>query len=132
MKISVNTVREYIPEWRENKKEDPVNQIVVEHRTPSMSLVEELIPKAALKITGHGDTQEGWETTYVMDTKKIVRGMLLKIRNLTLDIDGKDTPIVSFDDLYNPSAPSILAGLTEELGTYFQKLLSERKVDVKN
>jgi hypothetical protein len=132
MKISVDTKREFIPEWHDNKLADESQRIVIEHRAPSMTLVEDLIPKPTLKMTGHGDVTDGWETTSTMDSKKLIRGMLLKIRNLTLDVDGKDMPIVGYEDLYSPATPSIVAGLVDEIAMYFQKILSERKTDVKN
>jgi hypothetical protein len=131
MVISVATKKEFTPEWNDNKKEN--NPIVVVHRAPTMALYEQLIPKPTIKMKiGNDGSANGGETEIEIDTKALVKAMLLELKNCDLEIDGKPMSIKNTEDLYGPSAPAILSGLVNEIGSYFQKILSERDVEAKN
>jgi hypothetical protein len=131
MTISVNTKTEYTPEWNDNR--DDASPVIVEHLTPTMALYNELIqpPTIKMKITTDGK-MDGGETDLILDNKKIVRKMVTKIRNLTVEIDGKPINVTSGSDLFGPGMPPVIAGLVDELGTYLQGLLSDRSVNAKN
>ena len=130
MLITVSNKTEFIPEWNDNQKEnDPV---VVVHRVPTMGLRERLIPKPRLKLMVSADGKsEGGETEVEVDNKKIILAMLVEIKNLAYESDGKEIRVKSADDLYSNNTPSTLSGLVDEIGTYFQKILNER-VESKN
>lgn len=130
MLISVSSNNEFIPEWNNNKKEaDP---IVVVHRVPTMGLRERLIPKPKLKLMVSADGRtEGGETEVEIDNKKIIQAMLVEIRNFSYSMDGKEVAVKSADDLFSNNTPSAVSGLMEEIGAYFQKILSE-KIESKN
>ncbi len=135
MIIPVTLSGKYIPEWNGNR--DDANPIEVKHRLPTMELVEELIPKPVIVMKTGSDGIEGGEMEMTIDPKKFVKRMVLGIKNLTVtvtDDDGKtvEKVITSADDLYASGVPAVLNGLAEELGTYFQKILSQRAVDTKN
>ena len=131
MIISITTKTEYTPEWNDNLAD--ANPIVVEHLTPTMALYNELIqpPTIKMKITTDGK-MDGGETDLILDNKKIVRKMVTKIRNMTIEIDGKPIVVNNGADLFGPGMPPVIAGLVDELGTYLQGLLSERSINAKN
>lgn len=130
MLISVSNKSEFIPEWNDNQKStDP---IVVIHKVPTMGLRERLIPKPKLKLIVSADGKsEGGETEVEIDNKKIIQSMLVEIKNLAYESEGKEIKVKTADDLFGNSTPSAFSGLADELGTYFQKVLNER-VDSKN
>lgn len=135
MVIPVTLTGKYIPEWNGNK--DASDPIVVKHKLPTMELVEELIPKPVIKMHTGSEGVEGGEMEMVIDPRKFVKKMVNSISGLTIEItkdDGSVTTkvITSAEDLYSPGVPAILSGLSEELGSYFQKILSQRVVDSKN
>jgi hypothetical protein len=130
MVISISQKKEYIPEWNDNK--DSQDQIVVVHRVPTMALYNELIPKPTIKMKVGKDGTEGGETELTIDTSNLVRRMVLDIKGLVID-DGHDRiPLKTGEDLFSANAPSMLAGLTDELGRYFQEILTSRAIDTKN
>lgn len=130
MMITLTSKTEYVPEWRENKK-DP-NPIVVEHKVPTMALKDRLIPKAKLKVIVSPDGKsEGGESEIVVDNSNIVNGMITGFKNFTINVDGKEIQIKKVEDITGKDAPAIFGELVDELGTYFQKLLNE-KADSKN
>jgi hypothetical protein len=131
MVVNIAPKREYIPEWNGNKDEKV--PFVVVHRAPTMSLYDELVPKPKVTMKIGKEGAEGGETEISIDTTAIVKRMLLEIKGLSLHEEGKDDiPIISAKDLFGENAPSVLSGLTDELGRYFQNLLTEKVVDTKN
>ena len=131
MIISISTQTEYTPDWNDNKKD--TNPIIIEHLTPSMTLYNELIVPPSVKMNIDKDGKmDGGETEITIDNKKIVRKMVTKVRNLTIEIDGKPMEIKNGAELFGPGTPAILSGLVEEIGTYLQGILSEKRVDTKN
>jgi hypothetical protein len=131
MVINVSLKKEYIPEWNGNR--DSNDQIVVIHRAPTMSLYDELIPKPTIKMKVGKDGAEGGETELTVDTSNLVRKMIVDIKGLIIDIEGKNQIVIKTgNDLFSTDAPAMLAGLTDELGRYFQEILISRKVDTKN
>ena len=130
MIVQVANKSEFIPEWNGNKEEN--DPIVVTHKVPTMALREQLIPKPRLKLVVSPDGKsEGGETTIEIDNRSLIQTMLISIKGLAVNIDGKEVEIKTAGDLFGKDTPSILSGLVDELGTYFQKILNER-VDSKN
>lgn len=135
MVISVNFVREYKPEWNGNK-DDP-NPIIVMHKAPTMELADQLIPKPTIVMKTGKDGVDGGEMEVTIDNRKFVRAMVTSIRNLSVEFtDVQGVPvkriITSAEELMAPGVPSELQGLVDELGTYFQKLLSKKDLSEKN
>lgn len=132
MKVNISTKREWIPNWNGNKKEN--DPITIVHKAPTMSLRTELLPKphVLFRIDNAGNPQGG-ESDLEIDNKKIIYGMLINIRNLTVeDENGEAFEIKTAEDLFSKNAPSILYELVDEIGTYFQKILNEKVVAEKN
>jgi len=130
MIVQVMNKSEFIPEWNENKKEN--DPIVVVHKVPTMALREQLIPKPRLKlVVGADGKSEGGETTIEVDNRNLIQSMLISIKGLSVNIDGKEVEIKTAGDLFGKETPSILSGLVDEIGSYFQSVLNER-VDSKN
>lgn len=129
--------KEYVPEWNGNRKEG--TPIVVEHRVPTMALRQELIPRPVVKIVGSVDGEsKGFESETPIDTQRMVERMTLKIHNFTIvetdEETGKEESrivIKEGKDLYGTSAPTQVGGLADELGRYYQRLLTE-VADTKN
>jgi hypothetical protein len=130
MKISVTREREYVPDW-ENNKDDP-NPIVITHKAASAALSAKLIPKAVLRVTGSKGVEQAWETEITVDNEKLCRAMIIDIKNLEFDVDGKVFTVRNADGLFGEDVPAGLTGLVDEIGQYFQGLLSEKVVDTKN
>lgn len=130
MVISLALKKEYIPEWNGNREVQ--DKIVVLHRVPTMSLYDTLIPKPKVVMKVGKNGAEGGETEISIDTSAIVKGMLVEIKGLSFDIEGRTVTIKDATDLYGPDAPAMLAGLTDELGRYFQEILTNRNLDTKN
>ena len=59
MNVTVNLTNEYVPKWNGNDKDS--SPMIVRHRTPSMSLREELMPKPKLlmKVSTDGKSEGG-------------------------------------------------------------------------
>lgn len=131
MKITYNTTTEYVPNWLENKSADA--PIVIHHKTPTMKLHNELLVKPVLVIEfGKDMDMDGGRTETTIDNNKLFRAMVTKIENLTIEVDGKERAFKTVDDVFAEDAPSILAGLVDEVGQYLQKLLTKKDVDAKN
>lgn len=131
MIVSVSTKNEFIPEWNDNK--DSEEPIVVHYKAPTMVLVNSLLPKPTIDWNvGSNMAITGGAMKSVIDNSKIVRQMVTKIKNLSVSVDDKVIKIETGEDLFGKDAPSILAGLVDEIGSYLQGVLSERVVDQKN
>lgn len=135
MVISVSNQREYIPNWNNNKS-DP-NPIVVVHKVADITMREQLIPKPTIVMKTGQDGMEGGEMEVTIDHTRLVKAMVLNIKNLTIavpDAQGVTTNrlILTADELLSPGIPASLYGLVEELGNYFQKILQQREVNEKN
>ena len=132
MTINVSTVKEYIPEWNNNRAN--LNPISVKHRAPSMALYGALVPKPSIKLTIDADGKSsGGETELTLDYTKTVKEMLLSIDNLELSMDdGRTISICNAGDLLGGNVPCMLSGLVDELGAYFQTLLTKKSIDEKN
>jgi len=127
MKINVSLVREYIPSWRDNKSDE--EPIVVEHRAPTLTLRNKLIPqpKVVLHVDKDGRS-EGAESTVTVDNWRICESMVENFRNFELEVEenGKSRTIVvqTMKELSTSNyIPSEVGGLIDELGAYFQKIL---------
>lgn len=132
MVVNVTLKKEYIPEWNGNREAE--DKIVVSHLSPTMALYEELIPKPKIKMRVGPEGAQGGETELTVDTVSIVKRMVTGIKNLVLEVnDGKERIVISTaNELFGADAPAMLAGLTDELGRYFQELLTSRNVNGKN
>jgi len=131
MIIKIETSSEYTPEWNGNRTDD--TPIVIQHLTPTMALHDALVPKPSMayKFDAEGNTLGG-EVDVVVDNKKTIQKMVTGIKNLTLEIDGKKLAITNGADLFGPSVPSFLTGLTDEIGKHLQSILTKKEFDAKN
>ncbi len=130
MILSVDLKKEYIPEWNGNA--DSSDPIKVIHKVPTMALANNLIPKPVIKMKVGKEGTEGGETEMTIDTTKIVKEMVIEIKNLTIDYGNGVKNLKDGDDLFSEDAPAMLQGLADELGKYFQTLLTDRTVNTKN
>ncbi len=131
MVLELSLVTEYTPEWNNNRKE--AEPIVVKHKVPTMALTNRLIPKTSvtMKMDENGK-MSGGESELVIDNTRLVRDMVTSIRGLTVKDGSKEYQIVTAGDLFSENAPPALAGLIDELGLYFQELLTKKEVEAKN
>jgi len=137
MVISINPVKEFIPEWNGNKDMPENERIRVFHKAPTMELVDKLIPKPTIVMKTGNNGVEGGEMEIVVDNRKFVREMITSIRNLTVDVPdnngGRTTKLIlTAEELLAPSIPAVLFGLVDEIGAHLQKVLSQREVNEKN
>jgi hypothetical protein len=131
MEYTVVRKKSFVPEWNGNRKE--ATPIVVEHRVPTMALRQELIPRPVVKIVGdvNGESS-GFESETPSDTQKMVERMTLGIHNFVItEVDeetGKEESRIEIKtgkDLYSNVAPPQVGEFADELGRYYQKLLTE-------
>lgn len=129
MVVDFDLKKEFIPEWNKNKELPELEQVVVEHFAPTGKLKDKLIDKPSMivKADPKGDKQEV-EIEYKLDTKRIVRGMGVKIKNLK----WKDRDIKTVEDCYGDGVPQVFTALVDEIGQYLQSLLQESEIDTKN
>jgi flagellar basal-body rod protein FlgG len=78
--------------------------------------------------TGYGSVMQG----YVENSNVNVVTEITDLITAQRAYEMNSKVITSADDLYASGVPAVLNGLAEELGTYFQKILSQRAVDTKN
>lgn len=131
MVVTVARQTEYIPEWNSNKTDE--KPIVIVHKAPTTVLSEMLIPKPVFKMKmGNDGNGSVSETEFTVDYKKIVKEMVIEIKNLTIDVDGKPLVITNVTDLFSPSTPSCINGLVDDVGLYLQTLLSAKEAKTKN
>jgi hypothetical protein len=131
MIINVSTTKEFIPEWNNNRAS--TNPISITHKAPTMALYNALVPRPSIKLTIDSDGKSsGGETEMTLDYTKTVKEMLLVISNLELNIDGRTVSICNAGDLLGGNTPCMLSGLVDELGAYFQMLLTTKSIDEKN
>lgn len=125
MEIKINTVEEYIPEWNDNRSEEKPMKVI--HRIPTWKLRSNLLPnpKITMKISPNGEAQGG-ETIVEMNNEKVIRGMTKSFVDFTLNVNGNIYEIKTVEDLFNESTPTIIGGLVDELGSYYQRILSQR------
>jgi hypothetical protein len=133
MIFSTSTKTEFVPKWYNNQSEPESDQIVIEHLAPSANLKDRLIPKPDLKWTFDAKGEaSGGETTMSIDNKRIVMAMVTKVRNLTVEVNGKKFEVKDANDLYGQGMPVEVSELTDEIGNYLQGLLSKSGVNTKN
>lgn len=130
MVINVSLKKEYIPTWNDNQTSD--KPVKVYHKAPTMALKDKLIPKPKIKMVVDGDGAKGGETEMVVDNSGLVLEMVTSIENLEVYVDGKNIPITTAKELYGDNAPTELSGLADELGKYFQEILTNREINTKN
>jgi len=137
MKLTVSTQTKWIPKWRGNDESD--DPIVFIHRTPTMALREELVPKPRIKFNISSDGESaGGESEIVVDTTKIIERMVVRIENFDIEITDSETGknsivhITKGSDLFGERIPSLIQELVNEAGTYFQNLLNRKEDDSKN
>jgi hypothetical protein len=130
MEISVSTQKEYIPEWNDNRQDEKPLRVI--HKKPTLKLRSQLLPqpKITMRISAKGDP-EGGDTVVEVNNERLVRGMVDHFEDFAINVDGKRFEIQTVDDLFSDNTPSRVGDLVDELGTYFQRLLS-RKTDTKN
>lgn len=127
--VSVN--REYVPKWMNNEQDN--NPIVIVHKAPSSFLFNTLIAKPTLKMTIDSDgNSNGGETDIQIDHSKLVKSMVVNIKNLEFDMEGKSFVVKTAGDLFGVYVPAEVNGLVDEIGNYLATLLQKKVVDVKN
>lgn len=127
---STNTLRVFVPTWRENDQADPSDQIRFHYRAVTVSIKDDLMPQEFSYAMG-----ENGQMTPVMkfkiDQKKCLDKLVTKIENLGyIDEKGTTVYITTVGQLW--SAPSeMVSALIDEVFAFLNSLVTAR-IDEKN
>lgn len=122
--ITASTTATFIPEFQGNKDAPSTEQIKITYRNPSITTKEKIL-KREFAITGSGEAT----MNVVVDRKKILTEMIVRIDNCVYTLDGIEKKIATVDQLF--SAPIFFDGLVEETYAFLNEVLNAQ-VNEKN
>lgn len=96
MVIDVRKEAVFAPEWNDNRKQPESEQIRVVHRFLSPGEKQKFYYTEPIELSGDKP-----KSRYIQDLPGHVKAVVIKIENLTLNIDGKEKKITTGNDLYN-------------------------------
>jgi hypothetical protein len=128
MIVTVSREKTYIPQWNGNRDLPPGEQVVAHYKAGSFDLRSRLLPDPQVKFSYDKDgNPTGGSGEVSLDKKGIVRGMLIRIDNLSVEVKGEIEKVISANDLF--SGP--FEELIDELADVFRKEL-KKEISAKN
>lgn len=130
--ISINTERVFIPEFDNNKKNDPSDQIKVRYKAITSSIKEDLVRR---NVNLTKDSQSGEMVTNVslqIDMRKTLDKLIVSIENLGYAVNGGEAKkVTTVQALFDADIEVGLYPLIEEIFAFCNDMLNQR-VDEKN
>lgn len=130
--ISINTERVFIPEFDNNKKNDPSDQIKVHYKAITSSIKEDLVRR---NVNLTKDSQSGEMVPNVslqIDMRKTLDKLIVSIENLGYAVNGGEAKkITTVQALFDADIEVGLYPLIEEIFAFCNDMLNQR-VDEKN
>jgi hypothetical protein len=130
--ISINTERVFIPEFDNNKKNDPSDQIKVHYKAITSSIKEDLVRR---NVNLTKDSQSGEMVPNVslqIDMRKTLDKLIVSIENLGYAVNGGEAKkVTTVQALFDADIEVGLYPLIEEIFAFCNDMLNQR-VDEKN
>jgi len=130
--ISINTERVFIPEFDNNKKNDPSDQIKVRYKAITSSIKEDLVRR---NVNLTKDSQSGEMVPNVslqIDMRKTLDKLIVSIENLGYAVNGGEAKkVTTVQALFDADIEVGLYPLIEEIFAFCNDMLNQR-VDEKN
>lgn len=130
--ISINTERVFIPEFEDNKKNDPGDQIKVHYKAITSSIKEDLV-RRNVDLKKNNQTGEMEPTVSLqIDMRRTLDKLVTSIENLGYAVNSGETKkVATVQTLFEADLEVGLYPLIEEIFAFCNDMLNQR-VDEKN
>jgi len=121
---TTSKIRVFVPEWRDNNKQDDGDQIKIHYRAVTVTIKEKILPREFSYEKG-SDGEMAPVMNIRIDRKKYLDELVTKIENLGyINEDGVEVKVSTVAQLF--AGPIEFDGLIDEIYAFFNEIVTSR------